>query len=81
MEIPEEIEDVTFDENGIPHSRAIISLLNPIHVSFLLCYYSALKEECYDNLQNDLFYILLDLENLVDKALLDKHPLLYDVVI
>ena len=81
MEIPEDIEHITFDENGIPRSTAIISLLNPVHVSFLLCYYSALKEECYDNLQSDLFYILLDLEDLVDKALLDKYPLLYDVVI
>ena len=78
MDIP---EDVYFNEEGIPLSRAKISLLNTTHVSFLLCYYSALKEECYDNLQSDLHFILLDLENLVDKALLDKYPLLYDIVI
>ena len=78
MDIP---EDVYFNEEGIPLSRAKISLLNATHVSFLLCYYSALKEECYDNLQSDLHFILLDLENLVDKALLDKYPLLYDIVI
>lgn len=78
MDIP---EDVYFNEEGIPLSHAKISLLNTTHVSFLLCYYSALKEECYDNLQSDLHFILLDLENLVDKALLDKYPLLYDIVI
>lgn len=78
MDIP---EDVYFDEENIPHSNAKISLLNPTHVSFLLCYYSALKEECYDNLQSDLHFILLDLENLVDKALFNKYPVLYDIVI
>lgn len=39
-------EDVSFDENDMPVSKAILSLLNPNHVSFLLCYYHKLKEEC-----------------------------------
>lgn len=69
------------DEDLIPRSRAKLSLLNPTHVSFLLCYYSALKEECYDDLQSDLHFLLLDLEQLTEDALLKKYPMLYDVVI
>ena len=39
-------EKVHFNEDGMPVSDATLSLLNPEHVSFLLCYYSKLKEEC-----------------------------------
>ena len=39
-------EKVHFDDDGMPVSDAILSLLNPEHISFLLCYYSKLKEEC-----------------------------------
>ena len=74
-------EDVYFDKEGYPHSRAALSLLNPTHVSFLLCYYSELKQECYDDLQSDIHFLLLDLEDLAEKALLQKYPLLYDVII
>ena len=58
-----------------------LSLLVPTHVSFLLCYYSALKQECFDDLQSDIHFLLLDLEDLVESALLEKHPMLYDIVI
>lgn len=39
-------EKVHFNEEEMPISTAILSLLNPEHISFLLCYYSKLKEEC-----------------------------------
>lgn len=39
-------EDVYLDEEKIPRSLGRLSLLNPAHVSFLLCYYSQLKQEC-----------------------------------
>lgn len=74
-------EDIYLDEEDMPHSNARLSLLVPSHVSFLLCYYSSLKEECYDDLQSDLHYLLLDLEDLVQTALLEDHPMLYDIVI
>lgn len=65
----------------LPVSDGVISLLNPAHVSFLLCYYSQLKQECAEDLQSDMYYMLLDLENLVVKTLKDSHPLLYDLLI
>lgn len=39
-------ENIQFNEEGMPISTAILSLLNPEHISFLLCYYPKLKEEC-----------------------------------
>jgi len=42
MAIP---EDIYLDENQMPHSDMPLSLLNPNHVSLLLCYYQPLKQE------------------------------------
>ena len=78
IELP---EDVYFDDQGYPRSNAKLSLLNPAHVSFLLCYYPQLKEECWDDFQCDLHYLLLDLEQLTEDALLEKYPLLWDLVV
>jgi len=39
-------EEIHFDDEGMPVSDGLLSLLNPDHVSFLLCYYTKLKEEC-----------------------------------
>lgn len=74
-------EKVFFDIDGIPRSEGRLSLLNPSHVSFLLCYYSQLKQECHDELQADLHFLLMDLEQLAEDALLENHPLLYDIII
>ena len=38
-------ENIYLDENKMPHSDMPLSLLNPEHVSFLLCYYQILKQE------------------------------------
>lgn len=51
MELP---EHVTLNENNMPYSDCIISLFNPEHVSFLLHYYSQLKEDSYDFLDSDM---------------------------
>lgn len=38
-------ENVTFNEDKIPVSDGVLTLLNPNHISYLLCFYSKLKEE------------------------------------
>lgn len=78
MSIPEEIH---FNSNQMPESSAILSLLNPTHISFLLCHYTKLKEECWDDLQADMHWLLIDLENLAEETLLQDYPLLYDLII
>lgn len=74
-------ENITIDADGYPHSDGVITLFNPAHVSFLLCYYSQLKQECSEDLHSDMHYLLLDLEELVDTALLPDHDILYDLLI
>ena len=73
-------EDIWLDENDMPHSTGLITLFNPAHISFLLCYYSQLKQECSEDLLSDMHYLLLDLEDLVYKTLKDE-PILLDLVI
>lgn len=73
-------EEITLDENQMPKSNCIISLFNPQHISFLLCYYSQLKEECEEDLLSDMHFLLLDLEELVERALKD-NSMYYDLLI
>lgn len=75
-------EHITINPQTLmPQSDAFISLLNPTHISFLLCYYSQLKQECSEDLLSDMFHILLDLEALAAKVLKDKHPSLWNLLI
>lgn len=74
-------ENITLDENQMPQSDCIINLFKPECVSFLLCYYSQLKQECYDDFQSDMYCLLLDLENIAQDALMEKHEVLYDIMI
>lgn len=73
-------EHIYLDKNDMPHSDGLITLFNPAHISFLLCYYSQLKQECADDLMSDMHFLLLDLENLVMQTLRDE-PILLDLVV
>ena len=55
--------------------------MNPIHVSAILCNYSRLKEDLYDKHYTDGYYLVWDLENLIDKYLKEQYPLYYTIVI
>lgn len=77
MAIP---ENIYLDENQMPHSDMPLSLLNPNHVSLLLCYYQPLKQESWEDLHGDMRWHLIDLEDTVDRALANQ-PLLYDILI
>lgn len=68
-------EEITMGEDGMPHVDALLSLLVPEHVCFLLTYYSALKEESYDDLNSDMHWLLIDLENLIERALANQPTL------
>ena len=74
-------DKLEIDEKGNIVNKGLISLFNPTHVSLLLCNYSKLKESCWDRFQSDLYYLMKDLDNMVDRALKDKYPLYYDLVI
>lgn len=74
-------ENIYLDEDKMPHSDMPLSLLNPEHISFLLCYYQLLKQESWEDLHGDMRWHLIDLEDLTEQALAEKYPLLYDIVI
>lgn len=74
-------ENITIDENGMPQSDGIISLLRADHIAFLLKYYSKLKEECWEDVNSDMHFLLMDLEDLVEQTLLPDNEVLYDLLI
>ena len=74
-------ENITMNECQEPVSDGFISFFNPFHISALLCNYSLLKEESYGNFMNDCYYLMQDLDNLVERTLKDKYPLYYDLLI
>ena len=74
-------DDIMIDAAGEPHNRGFISFFNPKHISALLCNYSALKEDSYGNFIDDAYYLMQDLDNLIDKTLKNDYPLYYDLLI
>ncbi len=67
--------------------QSTLTLLKPEHISFLLNYYAQLKQEIYEDLNSDLRWLLVDLENLIDKVLTKpsqgkmNNEVLYDLII
>ena len=62
--------DEWIDENGdIQYSG--LSFLDPENISLILCNYSKLKEDSWDQFQGDTWYMMLDFDNIADKALIN----------
>lgn len=74
-------EKISIDEKGVVTSTGLVNLYDPKHVSVLLCNYSKIKEDVWDRFSCDSYYLMQDLDIVVDKALKEKHPLYYDLVI
>ena len=74
-------ENITINEKGEVSSDGIINLFDPKHVSVLLCNYSKIKEDVWDRFSSDSYYLMQDLDTVTDRALKDKYPLYYDLVI
>lgn len=72
---------ITFDADGEPHNSGLVSFFNPKHLSAILCNYSLLKQEAYGNFINDSYYLMEDLDVLIETTLKDKYPLYYDLLI
>lgn len=67
-----------FDDEGyvIPEG---VSLCNPEVCSAILCNYSKLKQNSYDNVHNDLWALMIDFDNVSNKALKD-YPMYEEIV-
>ena len=74
------MDDTThlFDEEGYPIPEAV-SLMNPEICSAILCNYSKLKQDSWDQFEGDTWYLIYDFENICDKALED-YPLYMKIV-
>lgn len=67
------------DANKEPQSKGLISFFNPLHISAILCNYSALKSETQGRYSDDFFYLLEDFDKLVAQAL-KEYPLYLDLI-
>ena len=75
-------DDIYIDEEtGLPVNKGVVSFFNPEHISALLCNYSALKEECWGKFDGDCYYMMEDLDNLIEDTLRYDYPLYYDLLI
>jgi hypothetical protein len=74
-------ETVYLDENQEVKSDGFINLYNPHHVEALLVHYSALKQEVWDDLGADMHFLLIDLDNMVIRALAEDYPMLFDLAL
>lgn len=70
-----------FDEKGNPANAGQIDFFNPRHIQALLCNYSALKEAAYDRFDYSLWYVMEDLDKLIESALNPAFPLYFDLLI
>lgn len=57
--------------NGQEIKISGISLMNPVVVEAILCNYSKLKEDSYDQFEGDTWYLIQSFEQICDKALED----------
>jgi hypothetical protein len=74
-------DNIWIDAEGEIHNDSKINLFNPKHVSLLLQYYVKLKQDKYDIFTSDMHYLLEDLEVYIDRALEEKYPMYYDLLI
>lgn len=74
-------ENITINEEGEPVSDGLISFFDQKHISALLCNYSALKEDAWGKFTSDSYYMMEDLDNLIEKTLRDEYPLYYKLLI
>ena len=74
-------DNISISQDGKIKDKSLISFMNPKHVSALLRNYSRLKEDCYGKFYTDGYYMMEVLEELVDKALNEKYPLYYSLLI
>lgn len=74
-------EKISVNEDGSLKIEGNFSLLNQDHVSAVLCNYSRIKQDCWGQFSSDSYYMIQDLEDLVDETLEKDFPLYYDLLI
>lgn len=68
-------------ESGKVTSDGLFNFFDERNISAILCNYSKLVEDSWEDLHNDLKWLMADFDNLVDATLKDRFPLYYDLLI
>ena len=74
-------ECIKVQSDGTIKDSSLLSFFNPKHLSALLCNYATLKEDCYGKFYTDGYFLMEDLDRLIENTLRDKYPLYYDLMI
>lgn len=74
-------DDITILKDGTIKDQSLIALTNPTHISALLCNYSKFKQDSYGRFYTDSYYLIQDLETLIDTTLKEKYPLYFKLLI
>ena len=74
-------EKIIITEKGEVKSNGLLSLFDPVHVSALLCNYARLKEDAWGNFFGDSYFLMEDLDALIEKTLKEDFPLYYDLLV
>lgn len=74
-------EKYYIDADGDIKSTCLLDLMNPTHISVLLCNYSRLKEDSWGKFYTDSYFLMEALDDLIEKTLKDAYPLYYDLLI
>ena len=76
---PLKLEDTSYIDKNNNIKICGISLMNKQIISAILCNYSKLKQDSYDNFNGDTWYLIQSFEELCDEAL-EPYPIYIDIV-
>lgn len=74
-------ENISISGDDEIEDNSLVSFFNPKHVSALLCNYSRLKEDAWGKFYSDSYFLMEDLDTLIEKTLRDSYPMYYDLLI
>lgn len=74
-------ENVSISGNDEIEDNSLVSFFNSKHISALLCNYSRLKEDAWGKFYSDSYFLMEDLDTLIEKTLRDSYPMYYDLLI
>lgn len=74
-------EKIEITKDGEVKSNGLVSFFNAKHISALLCNYSKLKEDSWGKFWTDSYFLMEDLDALIERTLKDDYPLYYDLLI
>ena len=72
---------IYIDECGDPINCGTLSFFEPKHILHLLKNYAKFKEDTYSNFESDGYYIIKDLETLIDTTLKVEKPIYFKILI